>query len=136
MTIGIASPNPSGLPGFNEAIGIVAGAGNTVANAVPLPSWYNVVNVVRTINDSVTLPPAAWSQTVWVLNRGALQMQVFGNVNPFGVQDLIAVGAGVPGTGAAQIAAGGMAMFSVIIPQHGYTNAWRPGAWQLKILPL
>lgn len=134
MPIGIAAPNPSGLPGFNQAYGLRAGAGGGIANARPLPSWYNVVTTVVTAADSFTLPPAYAPEEVTVSNTAANSCTVFGNVNPQGVQDTILVGGAQVTTGVA-VAANATAIFWCLTPQAGFTNAPIAGTWQYKILP-
>lgn len=135
MPIGIAAPNPSGIPGFNAKYGLTAGPGGGAVNARPLPSWYNIVTRVATANDSMSLPPAAPSMEVTVVNQGGAAMVVFGNTNPFGVQDTIgAASGGAQGTTGFAVPNGAVALFFVLLPQVGFTNQWIPGQWACKIL--
>jgi len=129
--IGIGSPLPSGIPGFNQAgMYVDAGAGGGAVNATPLPSWYNVVRNVVTDNDSVSLPPATCGGTpVVVMNVGTNDVMVFGSTNPAGIPDLVdGADTGVV------VAAGSLAMFWATTPQGGFTNAWTPGEWTSKVI--
>ena len=58
---------------------ITAGVGGTQANAVLLPNTINRVGTVTSANDSVKLPAATVGLEIWVINRGANPMQVFGS---------------------------------------------------------
>ena len=138
--IGIASPNPSGMPGFNTAFGVQAGAGGGAVNARQLPSWYNIVTRVLTANDSVSLPPAAPGMQVTVANYpdAALgttnTLTVFGNINQYGTQDTIAGATGTQGVTGVAVPANAMALFWVVTPQRGLTRTPLAGSWQYKIL--
>jgi hypothetical protein len=147
--IGIASPTPSGIPGFNVAGQyLMAGRGGGAVNARQLPSWYNIVRSVVTANDSVSLPPATCGgEPILVLNYSnaidpvtgvasgvSNTVVVFGNTNPFGVQDTIDDGTGHQTTAGVAIPAGSVAIFWASIPQAGYTNAQLAGRWLSKIL--
>jgi hypothetical protein len=148
MPIGIAAPQPSGIPGFNlSGMYLVAGIGGGAINARQLPGWYNVVRSVINANDSVALPPAVCGgEPVIVYNYSnaidpvtnnpvgvSNTLVVFGSTNPFGVEDTID-NAGVQGTAGVAIPAGSMAMFWATTPQSGFTNDWNPGRWNYKIL--
>lgn len=149
MTIGIASPTPAGIPGFNQAgMYVRAGIGGGSINAQPLPGWYNILRDVFNANDSVSLPPAncggvevvVWnySNELDPISGAALGVPntvvVFGNTNPFGIEDMIDDGSGTPGTSGVAIAPGEVALFWATRPQAGFTNAWLPGRWQYKLL--
>jgi hypothetical protein len=140
MVAGIASPNPSGIPGFNEAF-IVNAGGVGVANSVPLKSWYNIVINVATANGAVQLPPAAPAMQVLVLNNSgqmpnttAGTCTVFGNVNAEGEQDTIASATGVQGTTGVAVAPNAVGIFFVLTQQTGFTNEPLVGTWQYKVL--
>lgn len=149
MTIGIGSPTPSGIPGFNlSGMYLHAGIGGGSINAQPLSGWYNVVRSVINANDSLSLPPAnCGGVPVLVLNYSnaidpvtgvAVGVSnvcvVFGNTNPFGVEDTIDDGTGNQTTSGVAIPAGSVGMFWATQPQAGFTNAWLPGRWNYKIL--
>jgi len=141
MVAGIAAPNPSGIPGFNEAY-IVNAGGVGAANAAPLKSWYNIVLSVPTANGAVMLPPAAPTLQVLVMNNSgkfpdtvAGTCVVFGNINPTGQQDTIADATGVQGTAGTAVPANAVGLFFVVTPQAGFTNEPIAGQWQFKILP-
>lgn len=135
MVLGIASPNPSGIPGFNEAYGLVAGVGGGALNARPLPSWYNVITNVINTNDSMALPPAAWAMEIAVANNGGNTCVIFGNINPQGTQDTIAGSTGVQGTTGVAIPNNAVGLFWVLTPQRGRSSGpGMPGTWQYKIL--
>lgn len=141
MVAGIAAPNPSGIPGFNEAFNTQAGVGGGVQNAVPLKSWYNIVLNVINAGDSLMLPPAAPSMQVLVMNysgqfpgTAANACTVFGNVSAEGVQDTVANATGVQGTAGTSVPANAIGLFFVIVPQSGFTNEPNAGQWQYKIL--
>lgn len=149
MTIGIASPTPNGIPGFNLA-GMYsrAGIGGGSINAIPLQGWYNVLRTVFNANDSVSLPPATCGGAeivVWNYSNAidpvlgtpigvSNSATVFGNTNPQGVEDTIDDGSGNQVTTGVAIAPGSVALFWVSIPQAGFTNAWLPGRWLYKII--
>jgi hypothetical protein len=140
MVAGIAAPNPSGIPGFNEAY-ITNAGGVGVANAVPLKSWYNIILSVPTAAGAVMLPPAAPTMQVLVLNNSgqfpntvAGSVTVFGNVNDEGQQDTIANATGVQGTTGVAVAANAVGLFFVVTPQAGFTNEPVAGQWQYKVL--
>lgn len=141
MVAGIAAPNPSGIPGFNEAFVTNAGVGGGSANAVPLKSWYNVVLNVSNSGDSLMLPPAAPTMQVLVMNYSgqfpnttANPTTVFGNVNADGTIDTIAAANGAQGTAGVSIPANAIGLFFCITGQTGFTNEPTPGQWQYKIL--
>jgi hypothetical protein len=140
MVAGIAAPNPSGIPGFNEAFILNAG-GQGAINAAPLKSWYNVVVNVAASNDAVMLPPAAPSMQVLVINNSgqfpnttANTAMVFGNINAEGTQDTIANATGVQGTTGVAVPANAIGLFFVLTGQVGFTNEPLAGTWQFKIL--
>lgn len=141
MVMGIAAPNPSGIPGFNEAFVTQAGVGGGIANAIPLKSWYNVVLNVLNAGDSLSLPPAAPTMQILVMNYSgqfpnttANAATVFGNVSPEGVQDTIANATGVQGTAGVSVPANAVGLFFVVTGQTGFTNEPTAGQWQYKIL--
>ena len=150
MPIGIAAPQPSGIPGFNLA-GMYVTAGMTagIVNARPLPGWYNILRSVPVANGPVTLPPATcggqevvvWNYSNYIAPLTGVApgvsntAVVFGNVNPFGAQDTIAAATGgTQVTTGVAVAPNAMVLFYVMRPQAGFTNAWLPGQWQFKIL--
>jgi hypothetical protein len=130
MPLGIGSPLPSGIPGFNQAgMYIAAGVGGGSVNAKPLPSWYNVIRSVITANDSVSLPPATCGgEAIMVQNVGAANLMVFGARNG-AVEDTIDDGTGTQATTGMIVPVGTAMLFYAITPQGGYTNAPTPGAW-------
>lgn len=141
MVMGIAAPNPSGIPGFNEAFNTSAGAGGGAANAVPLKSWYNIVLNVNSAGDSLMLPPAAPTMQILVMNysgqfpnTNANACTVFGNVNADGTMDTIANATGVQGTAGVSVPANAVGLFFVVTGQTGFTNEPIAGQWQYKIL--
>jgi len=149
MPIGISAPNPSGIPGFNIA-GQWVRAGNApgAINARALPGWYNVLRSVPVANGPVTLPPAyCGGEPVYVWNYSneidpvtglpigvPNTAMVFGNVMPDGQQDTVADAGGVQGVNGVAVPVNAVVMFWPTTPQSGWTNAWRPGAWQFKLL--
>lgn len=149
MPIGIAAPQPSGIPGFNlSGMFLTAGIGGGAINARQLPGWYNVVRSVINANDSLALPPAVCGgEPILVMNySNAIDPDtgdpvgvsntcvVFGSTNPFGVEDTIDDGTGNQGTAGVAIPAGSVGMFWATAPQAGFTNDWLPGRWNFKIL--
>jgi hypothetical protein len=140
MVAGIAAPNPSGIPGFNEAFVTNAG-GSGVANAVPLKSWYNIVLSAPTAGGALMLPPAAPTLQVLVINNSGQfpntvgnDVTVFGNVNAEGTQDTVADATGVQGTAGTDIPANAVGLFFCVTPQAGFTNEPIAGQWQFKVL--
>jgi hypothetical protein len=130
MPLGIGSPIPSGIPGFNQAgMYLAAGVGGGSVNAKPLPSWYNIVRSVITANDSVSLPPATCGgEPIVVINTGAAALMVFGARNG-AVEDTIDDGTGTQATTGLAVPAGTAVLFYAIVPQGGLTNAPTAGAW-------
>lgn len=140
MVAGLAAPNPSGIPGFNEAYVKAGGVG--AVNANPLRSWYNVVIDAPTAAGAVQLPPAAGTamQVTVVNNSGkfpgtaANAVTVFGGLNIDGSQDTIANATGVQGTAGVSVPANAVGLFYVLTGQSGFTNEPMAGSWQFKIL--
>ena len=68
----------SGFIFESATTGITAHAGGGQASAVGLTTEVNIVSTVATAGDSVALPASVAGLTIFVLNKGANAMQVYG----------------------------------------------------------
>ena len=76
----IPSPIITGLPINSVVNGITASTTQTLAGAVPLTGYWNVVSTVGTAADAVKLPAVAnIGQACWVINNGASACGIFPN---------------------------------------------------------
>ena len=130
----IGTPLPNGIPGFNQAgMFVKAAPGGGSPNATPLPSWYNIVRVAATANDSVALPPASCGgEPIIVMNLGAAAVTVFGARNNAGIEDTTSTGTAAQATTGISVPVGATMMFYAIRPQGGYTNSPTAGQWVAK----
>ncbi len=130
MPVGPGAPNPSGLPGFNLAIGIVAHTGGGAASATPLPSWMNVVTSSSTTADSVALPVGYGGEIVYVINNSTHSVTVYGS--PVGSSyDTIATNtATTQVTTGVAVASGAFNAFMCIQGQFGNTNNVTAANWK------
>lgn len=131
--IGPGSPNPSGLPSFNVAQGLVAKAGGGQVGATPLPAFINEITIVATANDSVMLPPGFAGARITVINDAANAVQVFGYLPPSGAGDTIALSTSAAqsptGTGVTQPAAS-IADYVCFVGENGNTNNTTAALWK------
>src|SRR5215475_9374088 len=138
MVAGPGAPNPSGLPGFNAVYGVVARAGGGNANATLLNGWLNTVTVCATAADSVMLPPGYAGAFIYVVNRGAASLQVFGFQSTQSgdvVTDLIIpVAGGAPVNTGVPVAVNAVGVFACILGQGGPTNSISAAQWVFKTI--
>lgn len=136
MTIGVGSPNPSGIPGFN-ATTITAGTTQTQAGATQLPAFLNNV-IVLNAGDGVILPPGFAGAAIGVNNNSANALQVYGAMGLNGaLSDTIAAAADntqVAGATGVSQPAGAMAVYYCIIGEGGNTNAPTRAQWKQGLL--
>ena len=122
----IGGPNPSGIPGFNAATGIAATT-TGAANAVPLPSWFNVVTSSFTTNSAVSLPPGYASAAVTVVNNSTSNsIKVYGS----GTDTIASSAVSTQVSTGVSIAAGAYNIFMCILGEFGNTNNPQPAQWK------